>query len=62
MKETKERTVDEFVEDMISSGRTRGQILQVVQSTHWKNKMEEIKEAITKLEKRLAKSKQKTKK
>ena len=40
------RTVREFVEDLLSDGRTAKQILAVADSTQWKLQTKEIEEVI----------------
>ena len=52
-----QRTIQEFVEDLISDGRTEKQILCVAQSTRWSNRKEEIKEMIVRLRRRMTKRK-----
>lgn len=49
------RTLQEFVEDLLSDGRTPKQILAVAGSTHWKLQIEEIKEIIKGFSKRFKK-------
>lgn len=55
--ENKSRTVRDFVEDMISDGKTEKEILHIAQSTRWQNKVEEIKEYIVRLKRRMEKRK-----
>jgi len=51
----KQRIVNEFVEDLVSNGRTETEILYIAQSTQWKNRIDEIKDALFRLERRRAK-------
>jgi hypothetical protein len=37
-----ERTLEEFVEDMVSDGRSLGDIRAVARSTRWETKMLEV--------------------
>lgn len=37
-----ERTIEDFVEDMLFAGRDLAGIRAVAQSTHWKNQLTEI--------------------
>lgn len=46
-----ERTIEEFVEDMITDNKTFKQIIIVAQNTHWEPKIEEIKECLKKYQK-----------
>jgi len=55
----KSRTIDEFVEDLVSDGRTENEIFNIAQSTRWKNRVDEIKDAIFILERRRAKKRRK---
>ena len=50
------RTAREFVEDLITDGRTARQILAVAQSTRWNQCIEEVKEIVTEFSKMLKKS------
>ena len=43
------RTIEDFVEDMISDGKSLKQILVVAESTRWKNFKKEIKETYQKI-------------
>jgi len=54
-----QRTVNEFVEDLVSDGRTEKEIFSIAQSTHWKNKTDEVKDALFRLERRRSKLKRK---
>ena len=49
------RTLQEFVEDLLSNGRTPNQILAVAYSTRWKLQTEEIKEIIKSFSKKFKK-------
>jgi hypothetical protein len=49
------RTVNDFVEDLLSDGKTEKEILIIAQNTYWKNKLAEVKEAIFKIKRHLAK-------
>jgi hypothetical protein len=40
------RTVQEFVEDLLSNGRTAKEILAIAQNTRWENKVSEVKTII----------------
>jgi hypothetical protein len=40
------RTVRDYVEDMLSDGKTKERILIVAQNTHWQTNIEEIKEIL----------------
>ena len=51
------RTVNDFVEDLISDGRTESEVLIVTQNSRWKNRINEIKEGIVKLRRRMVKRK-----
>ena len=51
----KTRTVREFVEDLLSDGRTSSEILTIAKNTRWKLAMEEIKEVIRSFSKILKK-------
>ena len=53
----KPRTVQEFVEDAVSNCKTDKEIITIAQSTHWKNSIEEIKDAMFRLRRRIAKRK-----
>ncbi len=41
------RTVLDFVEDRLSSGRSAKQILTVAENTHWKTRLDEVKQALS---------------
>lgn len=41
-----ERTVQDFVEDLLSDGRTASQILMVTENTYWQARIEEVKQVI----------------
>lgn len=43
------RTIQEFVEDMVSDGRDLSQILTVAANSRWKNSKEEIKKEYRRL-------------
>lgn len=49
------RTVQEFVEDLLSNGRTASQILTVAENTYWKPRIEEVKEVIKSFSKKFKK-------
>ena len=49
------RTVQEFVEDLLSNGRTAKQILAVAENTRWESKIEEVKEVIKSFSKKFKK-------
>jgi len=53
--EMKTRTVREFVEDLLSDGRTSSEILTIAKNTRWKLDVEEIKEVIRSFSKILKK-------
>lgn len=44
-----ERTLQDFVEDMVSDCRSLGQIIMVAASTQWKNRREEVEQEYCKL-------------
>ncbi len=50
-----ERTVDEFVEDLISDNRTVSEILILTRVTRWTARIEEVKEILKKFQKILKK-------
>ena len=52
-----ERTVIDFVEDLVSDGRSESEALIVAQNSRWRNKLDEIKEALFRLRRRMAKRK-----
>ena len=52
-----QRTVQDFVEDLVSDGRTESEVLIVAQGTRWKNRIDEIKEGIIRLRRRMVKRK-----
>lgn len=41
-----ERTVREFVEDLLSNGRTGREIIAVAQNTYWKPRLEEVRQVV----------------
>ena len=47
------RTVEDFVEDMVSNGKTEEQILAVTMTTRWSNSKGEVVKIYRKLMKRL---------
>ena len=49
------RTVREFVEDLLSDGRTPDEILVVAENTRWKVDVEEIKSIIKSFSKKFKK-------
>ena len=58
----KHRTVQEFVEDLLSNGRTSKQILAVAKNTRWDGGIEEIKDIIRRFFKKFKKLSQITSK
>ena len=50
-----DRTVQDFVEDMVSDCRSWEQILTVASNSQWRNRKGEIKEAYRELKKRMRK-------
>jgi len=55
MEDQNERTVREFVEDLLSDGIEPKQILAVARSTRWKSDIEEVKEIIKSFSKKFKK-------
>ena len=53
--EPEARTVEDFVEDCISDGRTPQQVIIIANQTHWKGKITEIEEYLGKIMKNLKK-------
>lgn len=49
------RTVQDFVEDMLSSGRSAKQIMTVAESTRWKTVINEVKQVLSTFSGKLAK-------
>jgi len=49
------RTIEDFVEDCISDGRTPQQVIIIANQTHWKSKIAEIKGYLQKITKNLKK-------
>jgi len=47
-----QRTLNEFVEDMLSDGKSLQQIIAVARCTRWETRIEEIKEIVGKLRKK----------
>lgn len=43
------RTVRDFVEDMVSDGKTFTEITTIAMNTHWRSRMDEVKEKARKL-------------
>ncbi len=50
-----ERTVEEFVEDLISDNRTASEILVITRVTRWATRIEEVKEILKNFQKILKK-------
>jgi len=46
------RSVLEFVEDMLSDGRTRKEIIAIANSCHWRTRIDEITEELDKFSKK----------
>jgi hypothetical protein len=40
------RTPRDFVEDLLTNGRTPKQIMTIARNTHWKNRLDEVKTII----------------
>ncbi len=51
------RTVNEFVEDTISDGRTESEVIIIAQNSHWRTKLNEVKEYLIRLRRRMEKRK-----
>lgn len=51
--EDEKRTVRAFVEDCVSDGKSYDDIMTIAQNTHWRVKIEKVKERATKLFKKL---------
>jgi hypothetical protein len=47
------RTIKDFVEDLLSDGRSIKEIITVAQNTRWKGHIYEIKEILTNFSKKL---------
>ena len=56
------RTVEDFVEDMVSNGRTRTQVIVVALSTHWRHQLPAVKSALQALYERFPKKLRKNEK
>jgi len=52
---SKERTLEEFIEDKISDGRSLKYILAVAHSSRWRDKKKEIEEFFNNFQKNLKK-------
>lgn len=59
---SKVRSVESFVEDMVSDGRTEKQVLTVANNTHWRHQMDKVKTALTALYQRFPKKSKKKRK
>lgn len=51
MKNSEERTYEDFVEEMLDRGRTKKQILAVMLATQWREYREEIEEYLHRVRK-----------
>jgi hypothetical protein len=55
MSKVYERTVQCFVEDLLSDGRTGRQVIIIAQNTRWKTRVDEVKSCISEFNGKLSK-------
>lgn len=55
MSDLYERTLQEFVEDLLSNGRTAKQIIAVADNSRWKTRLPEVKTCISEFNGKLSK-------